>query len=80
MSIMTEVNMMLKLQVLHTANTHISGHSSHACRLQSVSMGYLRTLLQKYNGAIASRTETRGESMRRRLSQQSAEDQMQTQF
>lgn len=46
MSIMTEVNMMLKLQVLHTANTQMSGHSSHACCFTSVSMGYLRKVLQ----------------------------------
>ena len=43
MSIMTEVNMMLKLVVRHTANTHISGHSSHVCPLHSVRVGYRNT-------------------------------------
>ncbi len=43
MSIMTDVNMMLKLVVLHTASTHISGHSSQVCCLHSVSIGYRNT-------------------------------------
>jgi hypothetical protein len=42
-SIMTDVNMMLKLVVLHTAKMQISGHSSHVCPLHSVRVGYRNT-------------------------------------
>jgi hypothetical protein len=43
-SIITDVNMMLKLHVLHTANTPISGQSSHSLPpLHHVSSGSRNT-------------------------------------
>ena len=42
-SIVTDVNIVLKLVVLHTAKMQISGHSSHVCPLHSVRVGYRNT-------------------------------------